>query len=172
MKYVIITIMTLVVSCSVTPEIDYSKAIIVNEFMVSNKIIKDPIGKTPDWVELYNLTDDAINLGDYYLSDSPTKPTKFKLPDTLLPPRSHYLLWATEKQTGHTNYTGFSFSASNTNKTEYIILYHAELGIIDSIDYIPIPDATKNDKSYGRIPDGAERWGQQRYPTPNNINKG
>src|SRR5438046_10413166 len=33
-----------------------------------------------DWIELYNSTASAINIGGWYLSDMPSQPTKFKIP--------------------------------------------------------------------------------------------
>ena len=48
-----------------------SRAFVINEIMSANvSTITDEDGDYSDWIELYNGTNDAINLAGYTLSDN------------------------------------------------------------------------------------------------------
>ncbi len=72
-------------------------AFVINEFMASNSgadAITDELGSAEDWVELYNNTDQAIDLTYYYLSDNPQLPYKWKFPDgAVLEPNAYQIVW-------------------------------------------------------------------------------
>jgi hypothetical protein len=61
--------------------------LVINEFMASNKYtLRDAAGSAPDWVELYNGTDHALQLGGYIFSTDPERidpALAFVLPDEL-----------------------------------------------------------------------------------------
>jgi hypothetical protein len=70
-------------STSIAQAQDNKSDLVINEVMQSNvECIMDDIHEFPDsWVELYNTTDQTINLKDYSLWDK-DKPNKaWKLPD-------------------------------------------------------------------------------------------
>lgn len=52
--------------------------VIINEYSAANvNGITTQAGKHEDWVELYNTSNTAIDLVDYYLSDNETAPYKW-----------------------------------------------------------------------------------------------
>ena len=54
---------------------------IVSEFMASNQsALVDSDGQTPDWIELHNRGDEAIDLTGWYLTDDPTELDKWEFP--------------------------------------------------------------------------------------------
>lgn len=53
-----------------------------------------------DLVELINVSDSSVNLGDYYLSDSGSDRAAYKLPDKTLAPGELYVLHCTETPNG------------------------------------------------------------------------
>ena len=58
-----------------------SQDLVINEFMSSNSsVISDDEGDFVDWIEIYNTTNNTVNLYDYYLSDDSTELTKWKFP--------------------------------------------------------------------------------------------
>ncbi len=76
-----------------------SKAqIVINE--VSNKnysTIADEDLEYPDWIELYNAGVDAISLLNYSLTDDPSDPTKWVLPDITLQAGDFFFVYCSGK---------------------------------------------------------------------------
>lgn len=73
----------------------YSQEILINEVMSSNStVISDKNEEFYDWIELYNNSDDVINLEGYCLSDDPNNPTKWQFDEFSFPPNSYILIWA------------------------------------------------------------------------------
>ena len=55
--------------------------IVINEIMSSNtNIYSDEFGDSPDWIELYNASNQKIVLSSYYLSDDKNIPNKWAFP--------------------------------------------------------------------------------------------
>lgn len=71
---------------------------IINEVMSSNQTtIADEDGEFPDWIELFNNADSAINLQGYGISDDSLNLQKWLLPGINLSPDKHLLLFASGK---------------------------------------------------------------------------
>ena len=78
----------------------------INELMLKNKTsLIDEDGDRPDWVELYNGTDSAIELSTYYLSDDPEDALKWQIPEGKLEPGEYAIVYLSGKGTGM--HTGF-----------------------------------------------------------------
>lgn len=78
--------------------ISYSQSVIINEFMSSNRsTIADENGDYEDWIELYNTTNDSINLEGWGLSDNESKPYKWVFPNITIAPNDYLLLFASGK---------------------------------------------------------------------------
>ncbi|MBL9174522.1 MAG: CotH kinase family protein [Verrucomicrobiales bacterium] len=75
--------------------------VVINEFMASNEgTIRDPQGDLEDWIELRNLSESAVDLSGWYLSDDPDKPRKWSFPaGTRIPAAGYLLVWADEDST-------------------------------------------------------------------------
>jgi hypothetical protein len=55
---------------------------VINEFMASNTVtLEDPDdpGNWPDWIELYNASDQPVTLNGHYLTDDVNRPTKWRV---------------------------------------------------------------------------------------------
>jgi len=60
-----------------------ANGLVVNEFMADNEtIIEDPdeAGQYPDWIELYNGTNEPVTLSGLFLTDDLDEPTKWQIP--------------------------------------------------------------------------------------------
>ncbi|MCP4456195.1 MAG: hypothetical protein GY809_32455 [Planctomycetes bacterium] len=60
--------------------------LVINEFMASNTAtLEDPddAGQWPDWIELYNASDQPVTLNGLYLSDDVNKPTKWRVSEVV-----------------------------------------------------------------------------------------
>lgn len=70
--------------------------IVINEGSYRNFTqITDMYGKNPDWIELYNTGEEAINLNGYHLSDNPDQLNKWSFPPVSVPPRQWIVVFAT-----------------------------------------------------------------------------
>lgn len=176
MKFKIFLALYLVcfVTCLKSIDTDSEATIIINEFMVRNDTISgiaDEDGKYSDWVEIYNICENPIFLGDLFISDRIDQPLKGPLPRIYLEPGNFFILWGGKSETSPSNHIGFNFSVSN-KKNEKIILFNKSFEIVDSVSYLHYNEATKRGVSLGRVPDGSVVWRKQKYPTPGHSNKG
>lgn len=76
----------------------YSQNLKINELMSSNRdVVYDEDGDTPDWIEIINSGNTAVNLADYYLSESKSDLLKWQFPDFMLDPGKPFLVYASGK---------------------------------------------------------------------------
>ena len=78
--------------------------VVINEWMPDNSGpdgVADPVdGAFQDWFELFNPNDRMVDLSDYYLTDTLSLPTKWRIPKgTTLSPRGYLLVWADNQPT-------------------------------------------------------------------------
>ena len=123
-------------------------AVRINEIVASNsKSLTDQNGNAEDWIELFNNSDETVDLGGCYLTDKKTSPTQWQFPSpTLLEPYSFLIVFADSSTelpvSGSELHANFNLSKSG----EY-------LGLIDRDGQTPIHEinfpAQYNDISYG-----------------------
>ncbi len=74
------------------------QSLVINEVMASNgATIRDEDGDTPDWIELYNSSQYAIDLNGFGLSDDSAAPFKWTFPPISLAPKQFLLVFASKK---------------------------------------------------------------------------
>lgn len=72
--------------------------VVINEICTSNNsVVQDEEGDYPDWIELYNSGVFPVNLFDYSLSDDAGQLRKWILPNYVLAPSAHVLIFASDK---------------------------------------------------------------------------
>ena len=72
--------------------------VVINEAMASNgSVIADGDDDFEDWIELYNPTSEPIALAAYSLSDRPSVPRTWLMPEITLEPGGHLMVWASGK---------------------------------------------------------------------------
>lgn len=141
-----------------------SQSVVINEFMSKNQnVIADIDGAYSDWIELYNPSDETINLEGFALSDKEDEPQKWVFPSVEIQPNSFLLVFASGKdyQTDELH-TNFSIKGSG----ESLFLSDDDGIFIDSVDEIALFD----DQSFGRIEDGSVEWTIFAESTPNTNN--
>ena len=80
-------------------------ALVINEFAASNNNYPhnnyphDPQGEYDDWIEIYNVGHEAIDVSGMYLTDDLSIPTMWRIPDvnpslTTIPGHGYLLIWA------------------------------------------------------------------------------
>ena len=140
--------------------------VVVNEFMTSNKttVIDPSDSKYEDWAELYNNTNQSIDLSGLYLSDDYEKKDKWEFPKgTLIPAKNRIVLWLDEDSSDSSSlHTNFKLSATG----EALILSRPDGLVIDSLSFGAIP----TDNSYERCPDGLGTFKITTAPSYNKAN--
>lgn len=72
--------------------------VVINEVAAATRLsVLDDEEDRSDWVELYNTGDVTVPLSGFTLSDDPSEPAKWTLPDFSLAPQSHLLIWCSGK---------------------------------------------------------------------------
>ncbi len=137
--------------------------LVVNELMADNggsTLCENAIAH--DWLELYNGSDEAMDLGGYSLSDDPAEPDKAVLPEgTLIDAQGHLLLWA-------------DGSGENDGHVALRLSRDGEsVGIFDPdarrLDWVSFPSLTE-DSAWARLPDGSDSWDAVEHGTPGSSN--
>jgi hypothetical protein len=155
-----------IISPNTNPE---HSSLYINEFMASNSTtIADENGDFDDWIEIYNDSDEAIDLAGYYLSDDEATPDKWAFPTdnpaaTTIPSKGFLLIWADDEETQGPLHTNFKLSSGG----ESVIL--TDKNGSTELDAITYPAQT-TDVSYGRSPDGGDSWQTFTNPTPGTSN--
>ncbi|MDE0043620.1 MAG: CotH kinase family protein, partial [Candidatus Poribacteria bacterium] len=89
--------------------------VIINELMASNtNSIMDAQGEHDDWIELFNTSEQPINLAGMYLSDDQANPRKWQFPkQTTIAPKGYLIVWAdSEDESRAELHTNFNLSKS------------------------------------------------------------
>ena len=147
---------------------DNKSDLVINEVMQSNveTYQYDEINEIPDsWVELYNTTDQTINLKDYSLWDK-DKPNKaWKLPDQTLGAHKYVLVFCDKEDESGGMHASFRLDSGNA---KVYLFKNGER--VDSI--VDLQKQKSPDIAYGRKTDGGDEWGYQLTPTPGKANTG
>jgi hypothetical protein len=121
-----------------------------------------------DTVELYNPTQTPVQLGGWFLTDDRSRPTKYRLPDTLLQPGGYTLI--TEDAFNNNGANSFALSSLG----DEIYLFSGDgtnvTGYRHGFQFGP----QFNSATFGRYvtSDGKEHFVNERFPTLGNQNAG
>jgi hypothetical protein len=142
-----------------TPE----SSIVINEVMpVNTSYVADQNGEFDDWIELHNNSSLSFDISGYYLSDSKTKLSKWKIPSgTTISGKGYLVFWADADTTQTGLHTNFKLSSAG----EKVYFVTPDFLIIDKVEY---PSQTTQ-LSYSRKPDGTGSFVWQ-LPTFNSSN--
>lgn len=117
--------------------------VVINELLLRNKgNYIDGVYSDLGSIEIKNISDSAINLGDYYISDDIYLPFKKKLNNEVLLPGQIYVLHMGDGNYYDQDYLGFNFSSGNGSivlgKAGKIVqeLNYANLNNGDSLCYM------------------------------------
>ncbi len=126
----------------------YFNNLVINEFMAANSsTAADEFGEFDDWVEIYNSSNEAINMNGYFLSDSRSDRTKYVFPDVTLESDDYLIIWCDNQPDQGLFHTEFALSADG----EVIGLYNPDTNAVDLARFKSIP----SNISMGRFPNGS-----------------
>mgnify|MGYP000355470472 CR=1 FL=1 len=152
---------------SLAPDVS---GLFVNEALASNTSAwPDEQGEYDDWFELYNASDDSLNVGGLCFTDDDGEPCRWQLPlhfpeKTTLPPHGFLLIWADGQPGQGLLHADFKLSAGG----ETVAIFQREgagYGERERLDFGP----QNPDVSWGRYPDGSAQTAPM-LPTPGASN--
>ncbi|MBO6572816.1 T9SS type A sorting domain-containing protein [bacterium] len=145
---------------------DVATDLVINELMASNSsTIQDESGSYPDWLEIYNTTDNEISMSGYFLTDDLSNPDKWAFPDTTIPAKGFLLIWTDDDEKEGPMHASFNLSKAGEDAG----LYKQNGSDFEAINTITF-GAQTTDVSYGRDKDGSAEFVFIDNPTPGKSN--
>lgn len=131
--------------------------------MAKNKdYLKDKDGKSSDWIELFNSSDDEVDLAGYSLADGTGD--KWFFPKVIIKPDSFLLIFASG--TGSNNLSELHANFKVKASGELLTLFGIDGAVIDSIT----TGDMKEDHSEGNSLDGGNQWVVFKRPSAGESN--
>lgn len=151
----------------VTVEVDGQPLTVqFSEFVASNRLsLLDGRGEAPDWIELHNPTDAAVDLTGYGLSDDPDQPMRWVFPAATIPPHGYLVVFASGRsdpvdEAGNLH-ADFQLDADGES---LVLTLPDGVTTLDRVEAYPAQD---EDLAYGRTLDGDWAFLD---PTPGALN--
>ena len=140
--------------------------IVINEIVPSNTSgLQDESGARPDWIELYNTSDAAVDLSGWTLTDDFAVPNRDTVPDGVIIEAYGYLVFfADDDEEEGPMHLNFNLDATG----EQLGLYNAAGEAQDELEF----GAMSANVSVARVPDGESTWAILGTPTPGATNGG
>lgn len=123
----------------------------ISEFMASNSgrqpgSVRDELGDSPDWIEIYNRASKAVDLTGWFLTDNGANLAKWRFPPVTIPAKGYLLVLASGRNTNingqlHTNFR----IAANPG---YLALVDELTNLVST--FAPFYPQQHTDVSYGR----------------------
>jgi hypothetical protein len=138
--------------------------IVINELMASNVgMVMSPATNFDSWIELYNQSDQEVDLAGYYLSDDESNPMKWKMPNDIgrVPAQGFKVIWLGSNNIKETQ-APFKLDCDGGA----IYLSDASGALVTQVSY---PEALSR-TSYARTTDGGDTWSWTATPTPEATN--
>lgn len=134
-------------------------ALVINEVLANNdKSDMNDYGIYTDWFELYNASDDTLNLFGTYVSDKRSNPFKYAFPaGTVLLPKGFIGVWADQLPDKNFLHANLNLSAEG----ESLYLFNKEALLLDELEF----GLQTMDISLARCPDGTGNWVPMKPPT-------
>ena len=122
MKTLYSALVACLLTAVLTTNADAASPVVISEFMASNtRGLADEDGTNPDWIEIRNTTNVAVNLSNWSLTDNPGSLTKWRFPDTNINAGAYMIIFASGKNRripGRNLHTDFQLTAGG----EYLAL--------------------------------------------------
>lgn len=126
-----------------------------------------------DYIELYNPTDSAVSLKDFYLSDDTKKPLAGPLPDVEIAAGGYYCVYAVGKDGSMPEgVPSVPFALTSGETVTLTTLAMSESGVTRpvTVDTVTLPSQQTADTVYARMEDGADTFSEMR-PSPGSSNQ-
>lgn len=138
--------------------------VVVTELMSTNTAtLADENGQYYDYIELFNRSGEAVNLGGWYLSDDAANPRKWSFPEVELGPGEYLVVHASKlnrREDAAHLHTNFALSSEG----EQVVLSNAQGRVMDRVDF----GLLKANAAWSLADDGS--WSGALAPSPGRAN--
>jgi len=139
--------------------------VVVNELMADNaNAVPDPAGEYDDWIELFNKSEEVIDLSGYFLSDRLDDLTKWQFPEgTTIDGHGYLIVWADKDEDQEGLHASFKLSKDG----ETVYLTTADLEIANEVTF----GSYASDFAFARRPNGTGDfvWQEHTFDGPNST---
>ena len=110
----------------------------INEFMANNATgLLDDFGEYSDWIELYNVSAQPVNLQNWSLTDDPENLGQWKFPNVTIPAGGYLVVIASGRNTNTPTRMHTSFSLSEGGEFLALIDNNGGVASVFDPDYPP-----------------------------------
>jgi len=135
----------------------------INEVSADDGVYVNDYFKRNDWVELYNTTDQPIDVEGMFLTDNPDKPKKYQISkgvsqaSTVIPAHGYLIIWCDKLEPQSQLHASFKLD----DEGDELQLMAADGSWTDRFVYA----AHESDQTVGRYPDGSNQVYVMNIPT-------
>ena len=135
----------------------------INEVSADDGVYVNDYFKRNDWVELYNTTDQPIDVEGMFLTDNPDKPKKYQISkgvsqaSTVIPAHGYLIIWCDKLEPQSQLHASFKLD----NEGDELQLMAADGSWTDRLVYT----VHESDQTVGRYPDGSNQVYVMNIPT-------
>ncbi len=137
--------------------------LVINEIQPSNTTTAtDQDGEYDDWIELYNLSADPVDISGFFMSDNVDNLTRWRIPEgTTIGGNGYLIVWAD----GDISQTGLHADFKLSGSGEELYLLNPDVEIVDEVVF----GEQVGETSYARSPNGTGDfvWGVPTFETAN-----
>jgi len=140
----------------------------INEVSAGNDIYHNDHWEKSDWIELYNTTDEDIDVAGMYLSDNTKKTQKYQIPasdeiNTIVPAHGTRIIWCDGLEQLTQMHSPFKLDNADG---AYVSIQSEDGTWADQMTYLAQPRW----HTYGRYPDGGNHESLMAQPTIDKSN--
>ncbi|MDI6451203.1 lamin tail domain-containing protein [Anaerobaca lacustris] len=118
--------------------------------VVLNEVLASTTAGAPDWIELHNTTDEAIEVGGWFLSDGARNPMKYEIaPGTIIGPKG-YLVLREDETFGNEDDPGCHVPFALSRDGETLYLHSGADGALTGYSVQETFGASETDVTLGR----------------------
>jgi uncharacterized repeat protein (TIGR02543 family) len=153
---------SVILTATFTPDARPVPPVRINEVSSDNGIYVNEYFKRNDWVELYNTTNEPVDVAGMYITDNPDKLQKYQIAggdgaSTVIPAHGYAIIWCDKLEPQSQLHASFKLAAEG----DEMVLSAADGSWEDHFVYGPM----KSDETAGRYPDGTDNVITMNVPT-------
>jgi hypothetical protein len=140
--------------------------------VVINELMANPKSGESDWIELYNTTNQAVNIGDWFISDDGDNLTKYQIAAGTVIPAKGYIVFYANQHFGNGSDPGCHVPFGFSRDGETACLTSGSAGVLTGYTQQEHFDATETGVSVGRYTKstGGYNFVELTAPTPGAAN--
>ncbi|HWN93944.1 MAG TPA: CotH kinase family protein [Methylomirabilota bacterium] len=151
-----------------TQAADTFTSVYISEFVADNRRgLTDDDGDRPGWIELHNGSSSAVNLGGWFLTDTPTNLTKWRFPSLGLLPDKFIVVFASGKDRTN-DLTSLHTNFRLTSQGGYLALVNRATNVVS--EFSPTYPKQVASVSFGSVRGEPAVRGSFVRPTPGKPN--